>query len=77
MGMKITGNHAPLCSDPADPKGISSDKSVKEFEAAGVPADKIVLGVPFYGHVWGQSQRNHGSFSPEILCRMHTRPMAS
>lgn len=50
---KLTGNHAPLFVDPADPKGISADKSVKEFEAAGVPAEKIVLGVPFYGHVWG------------------------
>ena len=60
---KITGNHAPLFVDPADPKGISSDKSVKEFEAAGVPASKIVLGVPFYGHVWGHvAATNHGLF---------------
>jgi chitinase len=60
---KITGNHAPLYVDPADPKGISSDKSVKEFETAGVPADKIVLGVPFYGHVWGHvGATNHGLF---------------
>ena len=62
---KITGNHAPLFVDPADPKGISSDKSVKEFEAAGVPADKIVLGVPFYGHVWGHvAATNNGLFQP-------------
>jgi chitinase len=62
---KITGNHAPLYVDPADPKGISSDKSVKEFEAAGVPADKIVLGVPFYGHVWGHvAATNNGLFQP-------------
>ena len=62
---KITGNHAPLFVDPADPKGISADKSVKEFEAAGVPANKIVLGVPFYGHVWGHvSATNNGLFQP-------------
>jgi chitinase len=62
---KITGNHAPLYVDPADPKGISSDKSVKEFEAAGVPAEKIVLGVPFYGHVWGHvAATNNGLFQP-------------
>jgi chitinase len=62
---KITGNHAPLYVDPADPKAISSDKSVKEFEAAGVPADKIVLGVPFYGHVWGHvAATNNGLFQP-------------
>jgi chitinase len=62
---KITGNHAPLYVDPADPKGVSSDKSVKAFEAAGVPANKIVLGVPFYGHVWGHvAPTNHGLFQP-------------
>jgi chitinase len=62
---KITGNHAPLYVDPADPKGISSDRSVKEFEAAGVPASKIVLGVPFYGHVWGHvAATNNGLFQP-------------
>ncbi|MHB2007914.1 MAG: glycoside hydrolase family 18 protein, partial [Acidobacteriaceae bacterium] len=60
---KLTGNHAPLFVDPADPKGISADRSVKEFEAAGVPAEKIVLGVPFYGHVWGHvPATNHGLF---------------
>jgi chitinase len=62
---KITGNHAPLYVDPADPKGVSTDKSVKEFEAAGVPANKIVLGVPFYGHVWGHvGATDHGLFQP-------------
>ena len=61
----LTGNHAPLFVDPADPKQVSADKSVRAFEAAGVLASKIVLGVPFYGHVWGQvSSRNHGLFQP-------------
>lgn len=61
----ITGNHAPLFADPADPKAISSDKSVRAFEKAGVPAEKILLGVPFYGHVWGQvADQNHGLFQP-------------
>ena len=60
-----TGNHAPLFTDPADPKAISADRSVHEFEKAGVPAQKIVLGVPFYGHVWGQvPSTNHGLFQP-------------
>lgn len=61
----ITGNHAPLFTNPADPKGISADRSVREYEAAGVPAEKIVLGVPFYGHMWGDvSSTNHGLFQP-------------
>ena len=56
---KISGNHAPMYTDPADPKHISADKSVHEFERAGVPARKIVLGVPFYGHVWGNVAKTH------------------
>lgn len=62
---KITGNHAPLYSDPADPKRVSADRSVREFQKAGVPARKLVLGVPFYGHVWGQvAPTNEGLFQP-------------
>lgn len=61
----LTGNHAPLFTDPLDPKKISADRSVREYEQAGVPAAKIVLGVPFYGHVWGQVEgTNHGLFQP-------------
>ncbi len=64
---KITGNHAPLYTDPADPKRASSDQSVKEFERAGVPPRKIVLGVPFYGHVWGNvPPADHGLFQPGV-----------
>ncbi|AXC13127.1 Chitinase [Acidisarcina polymorpha] len=60
---KITGNHAPLFVDPSDPKAVSADQSVRDFEQAGVPASKLVLGVPFYGHVWGQvPPLNHGLF---------------
>ncbi len=62
---QMTGNHAPLFTDPLDPKKISADRSVREYEQAGVPAAKIVLGVPFYGHVWGQvPASNHGLFQP-------------
>lgn len=59
----IAANHAPLYLDPADPKRISADSSVRDFESAGVPAHKIVLGVPFYGHIWGNvAPTNHGLF---------------
>ena len=59
----ITGNHSPLFVDPADPKSASSADTVRAFEKAGVPAEKILLGVPFYGHEWGQvKDQNHGLF---------------
>lgn len=62
---KITGNHAPLYTDPADPQHVSADASIREFEDAGVPPRKVVLGVPFYGHVWGKvAATNHGLFQP-------------
>jgi chitinase len=62
---KKTGNHAPLHIDPKDPKAVSSEASVRAFEKVGVPASKLVLGVPFYGHVWGDvPATNHGLFEP-------------
>lgn len=64
---KISGNHAPLYTDPADPKRASGDQSVQEFERAGVPPRKLVLGVPFYGHVWGDvPPTDHGLFQPGV-----------
>ncbi|HEY1904027.1 MAG TPA: glycoside hydrolase family 18 protein [Terracidiphilus sp.] len=61
----MTGHHAPLYTNPADPKKISDDSSIQMYEKAGVPAEKIVLGVPFYGHVWGQvPATNHGLYQP-------------
>jgi chitinase len=61
----LTGNHAPLFTDPADTRNYSGDASVRAFERAGVPAGKILLGLPFYGHMWGEvPDRNHGLMQP-------------
>ncbi len=49
---KNTGHDSPLYTSPSDPKGISIDKSVAMNLAAGVPAKKLVIGVPFYGRKW-------------------------
>lgn len=41
----------------------NADAAVKWYFSNGVPAEKIVLGVPFYGTVWtGVSATNHGLF---------------
>lgn len=59
----ITGHHAPLYTNPADPKHISADASVALFEQAGVPAHKLVLGVPFYGRAWADvGDTDHGLY---------------
>jgi len=61
----VTGHHAPLYTNPADPKHVSADASVKLFEQAGVPAHKLILGVPFYGRAWADvGDTNHGLYQP-------------
>ncbi len=61
----ITGHHAPLYTNPIDPKHVSADASVKLFEQAGVPAHKLILGVPFYGRAWAEvGDTNHGLYQP-------------
>ncbi|HET6897388.1 MAG TPA: glycoside hydrolase family 18 protein, partial [Vicinamibacteria bacterium] len=47
------GHHSNLYTHPDDPHRMSADRAVREFLAAGVPARKLVLGVPFYGRAWG------------------------
>lgn len=62
---EITGHHAPLYANPADPKRESADRYVRAFLAAGVPPGKLILGVPFYGRMWGQvPDVQHGLFQP-------------
>jgi len=62
---RLTGHHAPLLGNPLDPKKVSADASIDAFEKAGVPASKILLGLPFYGHIWSQvPDRSHGLFQP-------------
>jgi chitinase len=53
-GDPITGHHANLYDNPSDAKQRSADRAVREFLAAGVPARKLVLGVPFYGRAWAE-----------------------
>ena len=60
---RIAGNFAPLHVSASDPKHVSAAASVQAYEKAGVPAAKIVLGVPFYGRAWRDvDDSNHGLF---------------
>ena len=53
---RIAGHHANLFDHPSDDKQRSADRAVREFLAAGVPAAKLVMGVPFYGRGWREVQ---------------------
>ena len=67
-GEKITNLHSALVHDPADPSKPPADThyaafAVQNFLRAGVPARKIILGVPFYGKGWtGVGNANHGLY---------------
>jgi chitinase len=52
---KSSGHHAALYADPQDPvtaDGLYAARSVQRYLSAGVAADKLVMGVPFYGYGW-------------------------
>jgi chitinase len=65
-----TNFHSALFHDPADPSMAPLDKrygdyAVRGFLQAGVPAEKIIFGVPFYGKGWqGVKDVNHGLYQP-------------
>jgi GH18 family chitinase/lysophospholipase L1-like esterase len=69
---ELTNFNAPLYPSSKDPskdetirKHFNVDSAVKAYRAAGVPADKIVLGVPFYGRGWGGVKSvNDGLYQP-------------
>jgi chitinase len=67
-----TNFNAPLFTYPNDPSAgpdvwehYNSDAAVQGYLKAGVPPDKLVLGVPFYGRGWqGVPAANQGLFQP-------------
>lgn len=61
---KTTGHHSGLSRSPlATPEGRTTVDAVKYFLDAGVPADKINVGVPFYGRTFGDvAPANNGLF---------------
>jgi chitinase len=63
-----TGFLSPLYGSPRDPDQnsktfLNGDAAVRGYLAAGVPAKKIVLGIPFYGRAW-TGATGDGLFAP-------------
>lgn len=64
-GDGIARHHSNLYASRAEPDALSGDRAVRGFRAAGVPARKLVLGVPFYGRAWAaQSEDGEGLDRP-------------
>jgi len=61
----LTTHHACLQVNPKAPKPLGAAPMVEAFIKAGVPPEKLVLGVPFYGRAWGEvDDVNNGLFRP-------------
>ncbi|MEO7962208.1 MAG: glycoside hydrolase family 18 protein, partial [Ginsengibacter sp.] len=59
----ISNHHTNLYTSSADTTQESTEKSVKAFIAAGVPANKLVVGLGFYGKGWEmQTSENNGLY---------------
>src|SRR5699024_8908440 len=60
---EVTGFNAPLLD--GDGQTWSVDMAIQAYLDAGVPADKIVMGVPFYGDKYNvTSNKNNGLHQP-------------
>ena len=65
-GDETTGHHANLFPNGA--KGRSAQTTVDEHIEFGIPAGKLVLGVPFYGRMWkGVNPEENGLFQAGIF----------
>jgi chitinase len=64
---EVTNFHAPLYASPTEPAPdyLNVNAAVQGYLDAGVPSEKIVLGVPFYGRGWaGVPDRDNGLYQP-------------
>ncbi|MEV6420383.1 glycoside hydrolase family 18 protein [Streptomyces sp. NPDC051662] len=57
-----TAPHSPLTSYPGIPtEGFNSDAAITKLKGLGVPAEKLLLGIGFYGRGWtGVTQKEPG-----------------
>lgn len=64
-GDKITGVNAPLTRDTDLKSPLYIEKTLENYLKYGVPKDKIVLGIPLFGHTYrGVSDLTEENFQP-------------
>lgn len=72
---KVTGHHAALYQGRSNLIDACVDKAVRVFREAGLPEEKMVVGVPFYSRAWkgvknggdglGREARTTGGYGPD------------
>jgi len=63
----FSGHHTNLYVSSGDSDQYSAHRSIQAFIAAGVPADKIVIGMAFYGKGWQmESTDNNGLYRKAV-----------
>jgi chitinase len=61
----LAGHHSNLFFSENYNTEQSGDRAFQEYTQAGVPAEKLVLGIPFYGRSWiMKTEDNHGINRP-------------
>lgn len=61
---QVTNHHAPLYPSAYGPDTFNVDSAVKEFLKRGMPAEKIIVGIPLYGRSYSGVISENGLFSP-------------
>ncbi len=62
-GSSKTGHHSSLFQSKTNKNAMYSAKAVEQHVKAGIPIQKLVLGVPFYGRWWkGVNDENRGLY---------------
>lgn len=62
----ISSHHTNLYASSNDTSQGSTDKSIKAFMAAGVPANKLVVGMGFYGKGWEMETTNNNGLYQRV-----------
>lgn len=58
-GENQTGHHSSLYKSDVNGKAMYAAKAVQQHINAGIPVEKLVLGVPFYGRWWKGTNPEH------------------
>ena len=69
FGGDVAGHHTNLYRSKLYQSKNYADNAVSAFEAAGVPADKLVMGLAFYGRVYNLSTDTKRGIGDKILNR--------